>query len=93
MLNITVNLINRCTDRGHCVLYRHRDLTADITDNAEGRKSNSVSPFFMFALSNQNTVSHIISLAAKATFLFCNICGEKKIPCHEVQVSLQSICI
>lgn len=76
MLNITVKLLTRYIDRGHCVLYRHRDLTEDITDNAEGRKSDSVSSF-MFASSNQNTVSYVISLVDKATFLFCNICGKK----------------
>lgn len=80
MFNVTGNLINRYINRGHCVLHRYLDLTVDTSDNAEGRKSNSVSPFCIFALSNQNTVSYVISLVAKATFLF--VMSVKKIPCH-----------
>lgn len=58
--------------------HRPLDLTVDTSDNARGGKSDSISPFCIFALSNQNTLFHVISLVTKATFLF--VTPVKKVP-------------
>lgn len=76
MFSITGNPTNRCIGRGPCVLYRHLDLTVDTSDNAEVRKSGSVSPFCMFALSNQNTLFRVYFTSCQGNILFSDVCEK-----------------